>query len=416
MDTTFTALLIEDDAFVRSTIARQLGELGASRVDTAADGAIAQARLASGGPFDLIVSDLMLPGLDGVELMRAMGQRHADTALVLISAVDESILRSVAVLSRQRGLRVLGALRKPVRLEALGALIAAIRPGTAPVRPPRRAPVDADRLQQAIARGDIELQAAPCATIDDGHIHSIQIRARWSPAGGSPLDHEALMDAAERHRFTGALTDYLIARSLQQIAQWWLDGVRAPAFLTLPVPALACLDFPDALNRRLRQSGVIPELFGIGVPEHHLSDDCGLLDVLSRLRMRDIPVCIDTFSSGCSPFVRLQRIPASIVRLDPTLLELHGVSSRLLEHALRTATSLQLPAIADGTAHDHHLERLRSLGCKLVQGPWVTPAVAAGALPAWMQSRPQPGVAGTRTPPERTPPNDPAAAHVIARH
>ncbi|MBI2383205.1 MAG: response regulator [Gammaproteobacteria bacterium] len=114
------ALVVDDDDFVRGIVVGQLRALGAGPVEEAADAPTAQSLLRRGTAFDLIVSDLKLPG---VEFLRGLAEAQPGAAVILMSRMDEGVLRSVAVMARERGLRVLGALRKPVRLEALRELL-----------------------------------------------------------------------------------------------------------------------------------------------------------------------------------------------------------------------------------------------------------------------------------------------------
>ena len=92
-------LIVEDDADTRDFIAKGFGEEGYV-VETAADGREGLYHATDGG-FDAIVLDRMLPGLDGLSLiksMRAAGLKTPVLMLTAMSAVDERVkgLRSGA--------------------------------------------------------------------------------------------------------------------------------------------------------------------------------------------------------------------------------------------------------------------------------------------------------------------------------
>ena len=82
-----TLLVVEDEPAIAALLALVLGEEG-YRVAVAGDGRAALRRLAQGG-YDLVLSDIMMPRLDGLGLARAMGADPALRAipLVLMSAV-----------------------------------------------------------------------------------------------------------------------------------------------------------------------------------------------------------------------------------------------------------------------------------------------------------------------------------------
>ena len=77
-------LLIEDQAAVREVLRRQLVQLGCT-VETATDGDTAIAMLDQGLQIDVVVSDVVMPGLQGAALVEAMRAQVADLPCVFIS-------------------------------------------------------------------------------------------------------------------------------------------------------------------------------------------------------------------------------------------------------------------------------------------------------------------------------------------
>src|ERR1700722_19851427 len=95
---------------------------------------------------DLIMLDLMMPGTDGVELLRLLAEHTKDAKLCLISGSDARVLNSARRLGSAHGLDVVAALEKPLDMAALAALFEQIAGGSGK----DRGAVD---LAQAIANG-----------------------------------------------------------------------------------------------------------------------------------------------------------------------------------------------------------------------------------------------------------------------
>lgn len=385
--TPLTALLVDDDEFVRTAVSRQLETAGAARVETAADGASALRLLDRHGPFGLIVCDLMLPGMDGVELLRSLAERQPQAALILISALDETVLRAAAVLARQRGLKALGALRKPVRQDALVGLLAALGPAAPGIASAGDA--SAADLMRAFEGSGLATRALPRVSLAEDGVCGIEMRVHWSrPGENAPLQHAQILSLAERVGASVALTEVLLARTLQAADAWWRDGLHVPVSVSLPPGALRQLDLPDRIARHLQRAAVQPERLRIGFAEAAIPGDGAALDVLTRLRMRGVGVCIDDFGSGGCSYLRLQRVPATQVRFDARLLNLRGTGNRLLDHALHTAWELNLEGVGDGVATAVQEDHLRRAGCRLIQGPLVSAPLEEHTIPAWAATRP----------------------------
>ncbi len=91
-------LIVDDEPFVRDILKRWLTEEG-YRCDTAESGEEALIKLQT-QPFELLISDIMMPGMSGLELLREVKASFPHVAVVMITAVDD---RETAVATLKLG-------------------------------------------------------------------------------------------------------------------------------------------------------------------------------------------------------------------------------------------------------------------------------------------------------------------------
>ncbi len=85
-------LVVEDNTVLADGVSRVMRDAGHS-VDVAADGESALAALAAGA-FDLVLLDLSLPDIDGLQLLKTIRGRNLDTAVIVLTArgaLDEKV-------------------------------------------------------------------------------------------------------------------------------------------------------------------------------------------------------------------------------------------------------------------------------------------------------------------------------------
>jgi two-component system, OmpR family, response regulator MprA len=119
-------LVVDDERAVRDSLRRAL-ELQGYQVDLAADGAEALAQLERNGQPDAVVLDILMPGMDGLEVCRRIREQGSEVPVLMLTARD-------AVGDRVAGLDA-GAddyLVKPFALEELLARIRALLRRTTP--------------------------------------------------------------------------------------------------------------------------------------------------------------------------------------------------------------------------------------------------------------------------------------------
>lgn len=130
-------ILADDEPLARARLASLLGDLAgevqAEVVAEASNGEIALTR-ASDTPADVILLDIQMPGMNGLEAARHIAGLPNPPAVVFVTAYDEHALRAFE-------LRALDYLLKPVRLERLREALSRVRPlaqGDAEALAPRR--------------------------------------------------------------------------------------------------------------------------------------------------------------------------------------------------------------------------------------------------------------------------------------
>lgn len=80
----------------------------------------------------LVALDLGMPRMDGVELLRFLASESFQGPVLIISGFDRRVLESAFRLGEALGLNMIGPLEKPVRLQALEAILTQHRPAPAP--------------------------------------------------------------------------------------------------------------------------------------------------------------------------------------------------------------------------------------------------------------------------------------------
>lgn len=114
-------LLLDDDPFTLAMLGDLLDEIGQFDVFSEPDARRALRTLGKCMP-DLMICDLALPHMDGIEFMQAAAQAGFSGDVVLLSGLDAGLRTAAATLAQAHGLRVRGCFEKPLTLAALRAI------------------------------------------------------------------------------------------------------------------------------------------------------------------------------------------------------------------------------------------------------------------------------------------------------
>lgn len=125
-------LLIDDEPHIRHMMHLTLEAVG-YEVDEAADGEAGVAQFASGGPYDAVVLDQKMPGIDGLETLSRIKARAPDARILMATA-----FASIELAVDAMRLGATNFLRKPMTPDTLRGAVAAAIAGGGPARLTRR--------------------------------------------------------------------------------------------------------------------------------------------------------------------------------------------------------------------------------------------------------------------------------------
>ncbi len=119
--------VVDDDPFALRLVTRQLETIGLTDVSTFEAARLPLALLAANvRAADVILLDLAMPDVDGMEFIQQLARMKYPGAVIFISGMDDGILQLAPVLAQGLRLRVAGALKKPSTPEQLRTLLEAI--------------------------------------------------------------------------------------------------------------------------------------------------------------------------------------------------------------------------------------------------------------------------------------------------
>ncbi|MCC4621688.1 EAL domain-containing protein [Xanthomonas cassavae CFBP 4642] len=374
-------VLVVDDSVVQREHAMALcRQLGANAVDGAADGHAALDWLSRASAPSLLLLDLEMPGMDGVQLLDALARGQYTVPVVVVSQRGGALIDAVMQLSRSAGVRVLGGIEKPMNLPDLAAVLECEPAPNSAAPAARSAAISplmssggaaASRLDRAMRRGEIRVAYQPKLDLKDSRLRGVEALARWRRPQGDMIGPDRFIPLAEREGLIHALTQQVIDKAIAQLVNWRAEGFELSLALNLSPRLLGEEDFLEQLCAKLSDNSLSPADLVLELTESAIVEPANALSMLARLRLHGFGLSIDDYGTGFSSLQRLASIPFTELKLDRSFVQAaHRSRSQrtVLESTLELAHRLELSAVAEGVETPDDWRLLRELGCDLAQG------------------------------------------------
>ena len=373
-------LIVEDHPFQHLYLQNLFNELGDFDLTFTRDGEAALACLKRRN-FDLVLTDLLMPGMDGVQFIQGFAAQRSPPALAIMSAASRRMLMGASLVASNLQVKVIGLISKPVNAAALRCLIdqlltlrqtapAEIRPG-----------IDRPSIVNALDNGELQAWFQPKKALDNGRIVAAEALVRWiHPEHGTLLPGVFLPALIAFN-----LEERLLWRVLEQaiVAQvaWREQGYDIPVSINLPTHLLNSHDLPDrilafVLAHQGQPARICFELMECSVPD----DISNFYAGACRLRIKGFGLSQDDFGKGYSSYMNLVSAPFTELKIDRALV--HGCNAneelaQALTSIVSLARQLGLTVVAEGVETAQELALLRKIDCTQVQGFLISHAVSS---------------------------------------
>ena len=383
-------LVLDDESFMLKLLGRILLNLGFTSVVFCDSGrsALEQITDADGRP-NLILLDLNMPEMDGIEFVRHLVDRHYSGSLILISGEDERMLQAAEKLVRAHKIPVLGYLHKPVKPDALSAMLEKWTPPPVEVVGVAKKVYGPDELRAAIDNGELINYYQPKVSVATGELIGVETLVRWQHPVDGLIFPDEFISIAEAFHLIDALTKVVFTEAMTQAKAWEDAQLPLRVAVNVSMDNLASLNFLNFVAEVTAKLGVAPQNVVLEVTETRLMQDTRApLEILTRLRLKRFRLSIDDFGTGHSSLAQLRDIPFDELKIDQGFV--HGAWNdetlrAMYDASLSLARQLDMEVVAEGVADRNDWDLLYRTGCDLAQGTFMSWPILAVELPDWIE-------------------------------
>lgn len=382
-------LIVDDDSFIHKLLIGMLEKLGYASVAACDSGRKALELIGSQHDSpDLILLDLNMPEMDGIEFVRHLVERHFGGSLILVSGEDERMQQAAEKLASAHNISVLGHLHKPASPAGLANLIGKWSAPSQEGEHAARKIYGADELRAAIANGELVNYYQPKVMISNGRVMGVETLVRWQHPKDGLVFPDQFISVAEAHGLIDDLTRVVLTGAFAQARLWQESGLMLHVAVNLSMTNLASLDFLDLVVGLADKSGVPPQIMELEVTETRLMEDLRTpLEILSRLRLKRFRLSIDDFGIGNSSLAQLRDLPFDELKIDQSFV--HGACRdeklrAMFDSSLHLAKQLKMEVVAEGVEDQDDWDFVRKSECDLAQGYFIAKPMRAEDLPAWL--------------------------------
>ena len=246
----------------------------------------------------------------------------------------------------------------------------------------------ASELEQALAGNQFAVVFQPIESAHTGRVVAAEALLRWNHPTRGLLAPGAFLDLADESGLIAPIGDWVLDESARTIAEWISTGL-VDRNMAIHVNAsrrqLSDITFVDRALTILRDNNLEGSQLVFETSEATLVDNNpSVLRTVTALKRQGVRIAVDDFGAGYSSLASLRTFPADLLKLDGTLVRdvgrTDGGDDPMVRSLIQLAHSLNLIVCAEWVTTEDHVQRLKVLGCDLLQGNRIGEPISAEAF------------------------------------
>ena len=383
-------LIVDDDFVMHRVTTTILNDLGVRKVHNALSGPRALEMLNDiPEEIELVICDLNMPDMDGVEFIRHLASEGFSHSLILTSGEDIRILRTVEKLAIEHQLNILGIIQKPMTRAKLNELLDAFGQMKTEGTLILHGQIVVEELKQALVSDQLDVYFQPKVNAISRAVTGVEALVRWNHPSKGIIRPEAFITMAEENQLISELTRVVCEKTIDYGSRLQQKGLEMDIAINISVDTLNDLEWPDTIVAQIESAGLKPTKITFEITESRLMEHISVaLDILSRLSLKRFKLSIDDFGTGYSSMEQLQRIPFSELKIDRAFVNgaADDISARaILESSVLLAQKLGMKVVAEGVENLKDWDLVESLGVDEVQGYFISRPMPFDQLMSWLE-------------------------------
>jgi len=373
-------MVIEDHDFQRQGLCRMLSSVCMKKIHQARHGLEALDILNSSGNIDLIFCDLDMPEMDGIEFIRRLSKYEMTPSLIICSATDHAIIKSVEKMTCEYGVNFLGVLEKPAAKEHIVELVKKHLAITT-ARKPDGLNFSINEILEGIEEQQFEPFFQPKIDLKSGIITGAEALARWIHPVHSIVAPYAFIAKLEQSKKIDLLTFQMLEKAAITCRNWQNQGLNISVSVNLSLAGLEDPLIVESITKSVHNAGIEPHKVILEITESAaMTESATALAILARLRMRGFGLSVDDYGTGFSSLKQLTRVPFTELKIDQSFV--FGCTSdddllSIVKSSVEMANALGLKSVAEGIENQSEWDALLAMGCDVGQGYFISRPISA---------------------------------------
>lgn len=323
--------------------------------------------------FDIVFTNLGMPDIDGMYVIRELGKMNFRGAVCIISDLENRVTELAAEIAKLQWVYLLGSITKPITLDALENVLNKL-PRHNEIQCPKSAEMGRDELIKHIIGDNVVPYYQPKVNSCTWKVDSVEVLARiYDPIRELVFLPNCFLGTAIEHGLVDLLTTTIAektAADMETLSR--IFGEEVTVSINLSAQQLDDLSIPNRLDALFKAKNVLRTRITLEITEESALNSPEQLESLNRLRMQGFGVSLDDFGTGFANFRLLRCLPFTEIKVDRSLISkihLDHFGQAIVRSLAEFSSTSDCKVVAEGVELKEELDYIASnYPTMLVQG------------------------------------------------